>query len=236
MPRPSSTASPRTRPNRTPSSERSARARREGGQHDHEVERRGLDVGRQARRRSASRSRRRRPMGGTGPTTARSPDGSGRAGGSHPGARPRRRRRGRRCRPRRRVRTVEGEAARTPRARPAMTRPSVAPPTVPPATNQAAVLPYRWPRPRSARGVTVASMETPQGDQVERIPATTATTAAAAINSACMRAPFPSRRRPEERGAAEGEDPPVLGHQPVAGVVAVGRQAHHRLIELERAG
>ena len=47
---------------------------------------------------------------------------------------------------------------------------------------------------RSARGVIVASMETPQGDQVERAAAATATIAAATVTSACMGSPLPSCR------------------------------------------
>src|SRR6202034_3629141 len=85
------------------------------------------------------------------------------------------------------------------------------------------------------RGVTVASMETPQGDQVERAAATTATTAAATVRRMVTCAPFVSRRRSEEGRVAEGEDPPVPGHQPVAGFVPVRRQSDDGHVEVDGA-
>ena len=52
--------------------------------------------------------------------------------------------------------------------------------------------------------------------------------------------PRPERRggaahRPEERGVAEAEDPPVGGRHPVAGAGRGGGHAHHRLVEVGAA-
>ena len=113
----------------------------------------------------------------------------------------------------------------------------MAPPATLPVRYQVAVAHQRCPRPFSAKGVMVESIDTPQGDQVERTPPTNAMAMAqTAIASESVqwiidrrsfrRCEFvvASRRRPEERGTAEGEDAAVAGHQPVPGVVV--RRGH----------
>ena len=67
-----------------------------------------------------------------------------------------------------------------------MPRPSVSPPTTAPITNQVAVERNRWPRPCSASGVMVDSIESPHGDQVERTAAATATTSAISTRASCI--------------------------------------------------
>jgi hypothetical protein len=67
-----------------------------------------------------------------------------------------------------------GTSSWTPAARRARTAPRVAPPATLPVRYQVAVVHQRCPRPFSAKGVMVDSMETPQGDQVERMPPTSA--------------------------------------------------------------
>src|SRR5580658_7785360 len=137
---------------------------------------------------------------------------------------------------------VAGRPSRpAPAARPATHNPRVAPPATLPSTNQDAVAAHRWPRARSASGVMVESMERPQGDQVERAAATTATVAAAmARTSVPVMGVLPSRRwsrrRPEERGGPEGEDAPVAGDEPVTGIVAEARHADDGHVEVDGAG
>ena len=65
---------------------------------------------------------------------------------------------------------VAGTISRAPAARRARTAPRVAPPATLPVKYQVAVAHQRCPRPFSAKGVMVESMETPQGDHVERTP------------------------------------------------------------------
>src|SRR5215203_4427667 len=60
----------------------------------------------------------------------------------------------------------------------AINAPRHAPPTTAPATNQLAVTAQRRPRPASASGVTVDSIESPHGDHVERTATAPAVTTA----------------------------------------------------------
>ncbi|MFN8019500.1 MAG: hypothetical protein U0P45_15460 [Acidimicrobiales bacterium] len=51
----------------------------------------------------------------------------------------------------------------------------MSPPAMPPTVNHAAVTPNRLPRPASVIGVIDDSIDSPHGDQIPRIAATTAT-------------------------------------------------------------
>src|SRR5262245_61678860 len=64
--------------------------------------------------------------------------------------------------------------------------PVVAPPITEPTRNQLAVQRKRCPRPDSASGVMVESIDRPHGDQVERTAAATAVTAASPTSNANM--------------------------------------------------
>src|SRR5690348_2261014 len=85
------------------------------------------------------------------------------------------------------------------------TAPSAAPKAIPPATDpaeyQAAVTPHRLFLARSPSGLMLASIDSPQGDQVDRIAATTASgTPRTTATALLVTARRPRRRRRVARG------------------------------------
>src|ERR1700730_3705409 len=92
--------------------------------------------------------------------------------------------------------------AATTTAAPAITQPRVRPPISAPATNQPAVCPNFRPRPASAIGVICDSIESPQGDHVERAAAASASTTpipltitSSSLGSSLRRQPVATARR-----------------------------------------